>query len=60
MDTNGDERLSAEAHDYDLNNTASVFTPEELRQQAVEEKKKYKTLKSEGKPAEALRGFQAW
>ncbi|CAD6227937.1 unnamed protein product [Miscanthus lutarioriparius] len=58
MDTNGDERLSAEAHDFDLNNTASVFTPEELRQQAVEEKKRYKTLKSEGKPDEALRVFK--
>jgi hypothetical protein len=29
-----------------------------LRQQAVEEKKRYKTLKSEGKPEEALRAFK--
>ncbi|RLM80180.1 uncharacterized protein C2845_PM12G18740 [Panicum miliaceum] len=58
MDANGDDSLSAEAHNYELNNTASIFTPEELRQQAVEEKKRYKTLKSEGKPEEALRAFK--
>ncbi|CAO2039426.1 unnamed protein product [Urochloa humidicola] len=57
-DANGDDSLSPEAHNYELNNTASIFTPEELRQQAVEEKKKYKTLKSEGKPEEALRAFK--
>ncbi|KAG0541143.1 hypothetical protein BDA96_03G471000 [Sorghum bicolor] len=58
MDTDGDEKLSAEAHDFDINNAAAGFTPEELRQQAVEEKKRYKTLKSEGKPDEALRVFK--
>ncbi|KAL6634640.1 hypothetical protein ACP70R_027311 [Stipagrostis hirtigluma subsp. patula] len=58
MDGDGDESLSTEAHNYELNNTASIFTPEELRQQAVEEKKRYKTLKSEGKPEEALRAFK--
>ncbi|CAN6273253.1 unnamed protein product [Urochloa humidicola] len=57
-DANEDDSLSPEAHNYELNNTASIFTPEELRQQAVEEKKKYKTLKSEGKPEEALRAFK--
>ncbi|XP_066379830.1 uncharacterized protein [Miscanthus floridulus] len=57
-DANGDESLSAEAHNYELNNTASILTPEELCQQAVEEKKRYKTLKSEGKPEEALRAFK--
>ncbi|CAL4968547.1 unnamed protein product [Urochloa decumbens] len=57
-DANGDDSLSPEAHNYELNNTASIFTPEELRQQAVEEKKRYKTLKSEGKPEEALRAFK--
>ncbi|KAJ1283198.1 hypothetical protein BS78_03G109700 [Paspalum vaginatum] len=57
-DANGDESLSAEAHNYELNNTASIFTPEELRQQAVEEKKRYRALKSEGKPEEALRAFK--
>ncbi|TVU29505.1 hypothetical protein EJB05_21072 [Eragrostis curvula] len=58
MDGNGDDSLSAEAHNYELNNTASIFTPDELRQQAVEEKKRYKILKSEGKPEEALRAFK--
>jgi len=58
MDANVDDSLSAEAHNYELNNTASIFTPDELRQQAVEEKKRYKTLKSEGKPEEALRAFK--
>ncbi|XP_062219478.1 uncharacterized protein LOC133919185 isoform X2 [Phragmites australis] len=57
MDGNGDESLSTEAHNYELNN-ASIFTPDELRQQAVEEKKRYKALKSEGKPEEALRAFK--
>lgn len=33
-------------------------TPEELRQQALEEKKKYKILKGEGKSDEALRAFK--
>lgn len=33
-------------------------TPEELRQRALEEKKKYKILKGEGKPEEALRAYK--
>ncbi|MED6135150.1 hypothetical protein PIB30_043507 [Stylosanthes scabra] len=33
-------------------------TPDELRQQALEEKKKYKILKGEGKSDEALRSFK--
>lgn len=33
-------------------------SPDELRQQAVDEKKKYKILKAEGKPEEALRAFK--
>ncbi|KAI3459662.1 hypothetical protein Pfo_016325 [Paulownia fortunei] len=33
-------------------------TPEDLRQQAVVEKKKYRTLKAEGKSEEALRAFK--
>lgn len=40
--------------DVDLEST----TPEELRQRAMEEKKKYQVLKAEGKPAEALRAFK--
>ncbi|KAF8693608.1 hypothetical protein HU200_039015 [Digitaria exilis] len=58
MDAIGDDSLATESHNYELNNTASIFTPEELRQQAVEEKNRYKTLKSEGKPEEALRAFK--
>ncbi|KAL1834288.1 hypothetical protein ACET3Z_003939 [Daucus carota] len=33
-------------------------TPDELRQQALDEKKKYKTLKADGKSEEALRAFK--
>ncbi|KAL8107825.1 hypothetical protein AgCh_024291 [Apium graveolens] len=33
-------------------------TPDELRQQALDEKKKYKTLKAEGKSEEALKAFK--
>ncbi|KAK4347046.1 hypothetical protein RND71_033385 [Anisodus tanguticus] len=33
-------------------------TPEELRQQAMEEKKNHRTLKTAGKPEEALRAFK--
>ncbi|KAG9144242.1 hypothetical protein Leryth_023047 [Lithospermum erythrorhizon] len=33
-------------------------TPDELRQQAIEEKKKYKTLKAEGKSEDALKAFK--
>lgn len=33
-------------------------TPEELRQQAMDEKKKHRTLKAEGKSEEALRAFK--
>ncbi|KAK1284114.1 1-phosphatidylinositol-3-phosphate 5-kinase FAB1B [Acorus calamus] len=33
-------------------------SPDELRKQALEEKKKYKTLKGEGKPEEALQAFK--
>lgn len=40
--------------EFDLEST----TPEELRQRAVEEKKKYKILKAEKKPEEALRAFK--
>lgn len=33
-------------------------SPEELRQQALDEKKKYRLLKGEGKPEEALKAFK--
>ncbi|KAL3634382.1 hypothetical protein CASFOL_021436 [Castilleja foliolosa] len=41
-----------------LNELESTTTPEDLRKQAVDEKSKYKTLKAEGKPEEALRAFK--
>ncbi|XP_047310184.1 microtubule-associated protein futsch isoform X2 [Impatiens glandulifera] len=37
---------------------ASIESPEKLREQAVEEKKKYKILKGEGKSEEALKAFK--
>ncbi|KAI3800324.1 hypothetical protein L1987_28413 [Smallanthus sonchifolius] len=40
--------------EFDLEST----TPEELRQRAMEEKNKYKVLKAEKKPEEALRAFK--
>lgn len=40
------------------NDENDSFTPEELRQQAQEEKKKYHTLKKEGKGEEALQAFK--
>ncbi|KAL6198013.1 hypothetical protein ACLB2K_027805 [Fragaria x ananassa] len=41
-----------------LQNDSESATPDELRQQALDEKKKYKILKGEGKSAEALRAFK--
>ncbi|KAI4986017.1 hypothetical protein ZWY2020_018647 [Hordeum vulgare] len=58
VDGNGDGSLSTEAQNYELNTASIHFISEELRQQAVEEKGKYKILKSEGKPEEALRAFK--
>ncbi|KAJ4977394.1 hypothetical protein NE237_002500 [Protea cynaroides] len=48
---------SVDTHSYALSETGST-SPEELRQQALEEKKKYRVLKGEGKPEEALRAFK--
>ncbi|KAF6173978.1 hypothetical protein GIB67_039929 [Kingdonia uniflora] len=39
-------------------NEVDPSSPEDLRQQALEEKKKYKVLKGEGHPEEALRAFK--
>ncbi|CAH9082388.1 unnamed protein product [Cuscuta europaea] len=41
-----------------MNETGFITTPEELRQQAMDEKKKHRTLKAEGKSEEALRAFK--
>ncbi|XP_071691261.1 uncharacterized protein [Rutidosis leptorrhynchoides] len=53
------QRATSSSHsnsemDFDLEST----TPEELRQRAVEEKKKYKVLKDAKKPEEALRAYK--
>ncbi|KAI6694082.1 hypothetical protein NL676_021792 [Syzygium grande] len=62
----GSERTISGASSFDsqeyvdidsLRETGSA-TPEELRQQAVDLKKKYKILKGEGKPEEALKAFK--
>ncbi|KAA8523069.1 hypothetical protein F0562_009492 [Nyssa sinensis] len=49
--------LSVEESSHVLSEMGST-TPEELRQQAQDEKKKYKILKAEGKSEEALRAFK--
>ncbi|KAF8014333.1 hypothetical protein BT93_H0238 [Corymbia citriodora subsp. variegata] len=49
---------SQEYVDIDSLRETGSATPEELRQQAVDEKKKYKILKGEGKPEEALKAFK--
>lgn len=41
-----------------LQKDSESATPEELRQQALDEKKKYKILKGEGKSVEALKAFK--
>lgn len=48
---------SVDNHNSVLNEMSSA-SPEGLRQQALEEKKKHKVLKGEGKPEEALRAFK--
>ncbi|OVA15203.1 FYVE zinc finger [Macleaya cordata] len=49
--------LSVDMQNHSLNEMGST-NPDELRQQALEEKKKYRILKGEGKPEEALRAFK--
>ncbi|XP_030470007.1 uncharacterized protein LOC115688347 [Syzygium oleosum] len=49
---------SQEYVDIDSLRETGSATPEELRQQSVDEKKKYKILKGEGKPEEALKAFK--
>ncbi|XP_042517794.1 uncharacterized protein LOC122091743 [Macadamia integrifolia] len=46
-----------DTHGNALNETGCT-SPEDLRQQSLEEKKKYRVLKGEGKPDEALRAFK--
>lgn len=52
------QEISSLDQPSDISTVVGDVTPEELRQQAVEEKKKYRTLKAEGKPEEALRAFK--
>lgn len=46
------------AEQKDTEEDIGSYSPEDLRQQSVEEKKKYRILKGEGKPEEALRAFK--
>ncbi|KAL3522105.1 hypothetical protein ACH5RR_014939 [Cinchona calisaya] len=57
-DRDGTQRSISRDQPPDISTVMGDVTPEELRQQAVEEKKKYRTLKAEGKPEEALRAFK--
>ncbi|KAL5774679.1 hypothetical protein ACOSP7_012236 [Xanthoceras sorbifolium] len=55
----GDVRESQAVDDHNfVKNEIGSASPEELRLQALEEKKKYKVLKGEGKPEEALRAYK--
>ncbi|XP_022724303.1 uncharacterized protein LOC111281007 isoform X2 [Durio zibethinus] len=54
----GGEILRSQSVDQRMQNDMVLSSPEELRQQALIEKGKYKILKGEGKPEEALRAFK--
>ncbi|XP_060193719.1 uncharacterized protein LOC132623041 isoform X1 [Lycium barbarum] len=61
--TSSGSNVQDEAGDGSINQTEQQAemgstTPEELRQQAMEEKKNHRTLKAAGKPEEALRAFK--
>ncbi|KAK2644279.1 hypothetical protein Ddye_019474 [Dipteronia dyeriana] len=51
------ENQSVDDHNFVQNESGSA-SPEGMRQQALEEKKKYKVLRGEGKPEEALRAYK--
>ncbi|XP_042064973.1 uncharacterized protein LOC121808508 isoform X1 [Salvia splendens] len=55
--TNVVRNLSLDKSTFTLTESGSV-TPEDLRQQALHEKQKHRTLKAEGKPEEALKAFK--
>ncbi|KAK8629930.1 hypothetical protein V6N13_078747 [Hibiscus sabdariffa] len=57
-DDGGGEILRSQSVDQLMQNDMASLSPEELRQQALDEKRKYKLLKGEGKPEEALRAFK--
>lgn len=55
----GEDVFESLTHDQGADVSGMVaVTPDELLQQALEEKKKYRILKAEGKPEEALRAFK--
>ncbi|KAK3188184.1 hypothetical protein Dsin_027745 [Dipteronia sinensis] len=51
------ESQSVDDHNFVQNESGSA-NPDEMRQQALDEKKKYKVLRGEGKPEEALRAYK--
>ncbi|KAK8674540.1 hypothetical protein V6N13_032650 [Hibiscus sabdariffa] len=57
-DDGGGEIRRSQSVDQRMQNDMASLSPEELRQQALDEKRKYKILKGEGKPEEALRAFK--
>ncbi|CAN6552886.1 unnamed protein product [Malus baccata var. baccata] len=54
----GEIHRSLSVDEPNLQSGGGSASPDELRQQALDEKKKYKVLKGEGKSAEALRAFK--
>ncbi|OMO62583.1 Tetratricopeptide-like helical [Corchorus olitorius] len=54
----GGEIHRSQSVDQRMQSDMASVSPEELRQQALDEKKKYKILKGEGKSEEALKAFK--
>ncbi|KAB2060450.1 hypothetical protein ES319_A10G018400v1 [Gossypium barbadense] len=54
----GGEMHKSPSVDRCMQNGMALSSPEKLRQQALDEKRKYKVLKEEGKSEEALRAFK--
>ncbi|MBA0778998.1 hypothetical protein Gotri_003283 [Gossypium trilobum] len=54
----GGEIHKSPSVDQCMQNGMALSSPEKLRQQALDEKRKYKVLKGEGKSEEALRAFK--
>ncbi|KAL4388972.1 hypothetical protein GQ457_09G001620 [Hibiscus cannabinus] len=54
----GGEMHRSQSVDQCMQNDMASISPEKLRQQALEEKRKHKVLKGEGKSEEALRAFK--
>ncbi|KAJ6885659.1 hypothetical protein NC651_026331 [Populus alba x Populus x berolinensis] len=59
LDGGGDISISHSVDEHNhVNSEVGSATPEELRQQALDEKKRYTILKGEGKSKEALKAFK--